>query len=411
MNLEEIRRLPFRKLLGGLLHYLEGKFYTQGTLANYRRTLRKIEPFMIENGINAYTPDVGMQYYAAYLTENELGTPRQKAIFTAIRRLNDFYSGLEYQIQQVHETKLLPCDYEYELGKFVTECTETGNKEITIESKKRFVSSFLSACISFGCPDIRSLNPSYVTRACLAIKNKDGLAAVRAFLKSLSIRGTTKSDYSTLIPSYRRPVDIPTTYSEEETLKFEGTINRNSNVGKRDYAMLLLATRLGMRSGDIAKLSLCELDFSHDAISIIQQKNGETLNLPMLSEVREALTDYINNARPRVASTLVFLRHKAPYQGITTSVLRYATSKYFGLANIDISGKKHGPHTFRASLASSMVNDDVPYEAVRAILGHSDPSAVKHYARLDIEKLRDCAIEVPKPAGSFKAFLDGCGHL
>ncbi len=410
MNPEEIKNLSFRDLLGEFLHYLEGKSYTQGTLANYRRALRKIEPFMIENGIDAYTPEIGMQYYATYLIENKLGASRQKAIFTAIRRLNDFFSGLEYQIQQVHEIKLLPSNYECALGMFAAECAAVGNKDITIESKKRFVSSFLRACIAIGCPDIQSLNPSYITRVCLAIENKDGLAVVRAFLKFLSIRKITGPDLSTLIPRYRRPVDIPVTYSEEEILRFEGAIDRTSDVGKRDYAMLLLATRLGMRSGDIAKLSLDELDFEHEVICFIQQKNGETLHLPMLLEVREALTDYINNARPKGASHTVFLRHNAPYQGITTSVLRFATSKYFDLASIDILGKKHGPHTFRSSLASSMVNDDVPYEAVRTILGHADPDAVKHYAKLDLEKLRECAIEVPKPSGLFKIFLDGCGQ-
>lgn len=410
MNPEKIKNLLFRDLLEKFLHYLEDKSYTQGALANYRRTLRKIEPFMIKNGIDAYTPEIGMQYYAIYLIENELGASRQKAIFTAIRRLNDFYCGIEYRIQRVHEINYLPKNYEHALGMFATECAEAGNKDITIESKKRFVRSFLRACITFGCTDIQSLNPSYVTRACLAIENKDALAVVRAFLKFLSIRGTTESDFSTLIPHYRRQIDVPVTYSEEEILKFEGAIDRTCDVGKRDYAMLLLATRLGMRSGDIAKLSLDELDFEHEEICLIQQKNGETLCLPMLPEVREALTDYINNVRPRVAGKTVFLRYNAPYHGITTSVLRFATSKYFGLASIGISGKKHGPHTFRSSLASSMINDDVPYEAVRAILGHSDPDAVKHYARLDIEKLRECAVEVPKPSGLFKTFLDGCGQ-
>jgi len=410
VNPEEIKNLSFRDLLDELLHYLEDKFYTQGTLVNYRRTLRKIEPFMIEHDIDAYTPEIGMQYYVTYLVKNELGASRQKAMFTAIRRLNDFYSGMEYRIQQAHEINLLPGNFEHVLGMFATECAKAGNKDITIESKKRFARSFLRDCITFGCPDIQSLNPSYVTRACLAIENKDGLAVVRAFLKFLSIRGTTESDFSTLVPRYRRPIDIPVTYSEKEILRFEGAINRTSDVGKRDYAMLLLATRLGMRSGDIAKLSLDELDFEHEEICLIQQKNGETLHLPILPEVREALTDYINNARPRVASNTVFLRHNAPYQGITTSVLRFATSKYFGWASIDISGKKHGPHTFRSSLASSMVNDDIPYEAVRTILGHSDPDAIKYYAKLDIEKLRECAIEVPKPSGSFKTFLNGCGQ-
>ncbi len=410
MNPEEIKNLSFRDLLDELLQYLEDKSYSQGTLVNYRRTLRKIEPFMIENNIDAYTPEIGMQYYVTYLVENELGASRKKAILLAIRRLNDFYSGMEYRIQQVHEINLLPGNYEHALGMFAKECAEAGNKDVTIESKKRFIRSFLRGCIAFGCSDVQSLNPSYVTRACLVIENKDGFAVVRAFLKFLSIRGTNELDFSTLIPRYRRPIGIPTTYSEEEILRFEGNIDRTSDVGKRDYAMLLLATRLGMRSGDIAKLSLDELDFEHEEICFIQQKNGETLYLPMLPEVREALTDYINNARPKVTSKTVFLRHKAPYQRITTSVLRFATSKYFCLASIDISGRKHGPHTFRSSLASSMVNDDVPYEAVRTILGHSDPDAIKHYAKLDIEKLRECAVEVPKPSGSFKTFLDGCGQ-
>ena len=200
MNPEEIKNLSFRDLLDELLQYLEDKLYTQLTLVNYRRTLTKIEPFMIEHDIDAYTPEIGMQYYVTYLVKNELGAPRQKAMLTAIRRLNDFYSGMEYRIQQIQDINLLPGNYEHALGMFATECAEAGNKDITIKSKKRFARSFLRECITLGCPDIQFLNPSYVTRACLAIKNKDGLAVVRAFLKFLSIRGTTESDFSTLIP-------------------------------------------------------------------------------------------------------------------------------------------------------------------------------------------------------------------
>lgn len=410
MNFEEIKNLSYANLLDEFLNYLEDKSYTQMTLVNYRRTLRKIKPFMIELGIDAYTPEIGMHYYETYLVENELGASRQKSMHTAIRRLNDFYYGLEYLIQQKHEIDLLPDNCEQALCMFATECAEAGNKDITIESKKRFARSFLRECITYGCTKVQSLNPSCVTKACLRIKNKDGLAVVRAFLKFLSISEATESDFSTLIPRYRRSINIPITYSEEEILKFEGAISRTSDVGKRDYAMLLLATRLGMRSGDIAKLSLDELDFEHEEICFMQQKNGETLHLPMLPEILKALNDYISNARPKVASNTVFLRHNAPYQGITTSVLRFATSKYFGLAGINITGKKHGPHTFRSSLASSMVNDDVPYEVVRTILGHSDPDAIKHYAKLDIERLRECAIEVPIPSGSFKTLLDVGGQ-
>lgn len=410
MNLEEIKKLSFGELLNELLLYLEAKSYAPLTLINYRRTLKKIELFMIEHFIDAYTPEIGMRWYGAYLVENKLGVARQKAIRTAIRRLNDFYSSMKYWPQQKHEINLLPSNYESMLVMYAAACAEAGNKDITIESKKRFVRSFLGKCIACGCPDIKSLNAPYITRACLAIKNKDVLAVAKAFLKFLSIKEITMPDFSTLVPRYKRPIDLPTTYSEKEILRFEAAINRTSDIGKRDYAMLLLATRLGMRSGDIAKLSLDELNFEHEEIRLIQQKNGEILHLHMLPEIRIALTDYISNIRPRIDSKTVFLRHKAPHHRITTSVIRFATSKYFGLAGINTSGKKHGPHTFRSSLASSMVNDNVPYEAVRSILGHSDPDAIKHYAKLNIEKLRECAIEVPEPVGSFKAFLNACGQ-
>ena len=411
MDPEEIRNLSFKDLLEEFLHYLEDKSYNQSTLISYRRTLRKIESFMDVHGIGAYTPEIGVHYYENYLAENQLCISRKKAILTAIRRLNEFYSGMEYQVQRAYKIKLLPDNYEHALDLFATECAEIGNKNISIDSKKRSARNFMRECIAFGCPNIQSLNPSYITKACLAIVSKSVLDVARAFLKFLSIRQITGSDFSTLVPHYKQPINIPITYSEEEILRFEEAINRTSDIGRRDFAMLLLATRLGMRSGDIAKLSFDELDFEHEEICFVQQKNGETLHLPMLPEVREALADYINNVRPGVASNTVFLRHNAPYQGITTSVLRFETSKYFRLAGIDISGKKHGPHTFRSSLVSSMVNDDVPYEVVRVILGHSDPDAIKHYAKIDIERLREYSIEVPKPSSLFKTFLEGGGRL
>lgn len=393
MKPEEIRNLSFSDLLGKLLQYLGDKSYTQLTLDNYRRILKKIEPYMAAHGIDAYTPEVGRQYFEDYLAENELGASRRKAMLTAIRRINNFYSGIEYTIQQECKEELLPDGYEHVLNMFAAQCAEAGNKAITLKSKRHFLRCFLGDCISLGCLDIHSLNPSYVARACLMVGNKDGWAIIRDFLKFLSTSGIIENDFSTLVPRYRRPINVPVTYSEEEIHRFEEAIDRTSGIGKRDYAMLILATRLGMRSGDIVKLSLGELDFEHNEIDFIQQKTGGALRLPMLPEVREALADYIYNARPQAASDTVFLRHSAPYLGITTSVIRFETTKYFKMAGIDISGKKHGPHTFRSSLASSMVNDNVPYEAVRKILGHADPDAIKHYAKLDIEKLRECAVE------------------
>jgi integrase len=79
----------------------------------------------------------------------------------------------------------------------------------------------------------------------------------------------------------------------------------------------------------------------------------------------------------------------------------------FKAAGVDIANKKHGPHALRSSMASSMVNRDIPYDVVRKALGHADPQAIKHYAKADIENLRLQAVDVPAPAGVFAMILQG----
>lgn len=302
---------------------------------------------------------------------------------------------------------LLPGSYEGLLQSYLSYCRKNGNKEGTIIAKRSFCSRFLMYLSDLGCHELGEWTSSYICKACVKAQNKDAWAVIRMFLKFLNLSNLVDADYSTLVPHYKKATIVPVTYSENEVHRFETAIDKTTATGKRDYAMLLLATRLGMRSGDIAKLSLDELDFEQDTIHLIQEKTSQPLDLPMLPEIKEALDDYIENGRPKVDENYVFVRMNAPYQRITTSALRFATTRYFKEAGIDISGKKHGPHTFRSSLASSMVNDDIPYDVVRSILGHTDPDAVKHYAKLDIERLRECAIEVPEPSGIFKEFLDG----
>jgi site-specific recombinase XerD len=158
-------------------------------------------------------------------------------------------------------------------------------------------------------------------------------------------------------------------------------------------------------------ITLDDIDFESETLAFVQQKTGELLVLPLLSEIKKALYDYINNSRPKTTERRVFIRQLAPYQNIENTTLYCATARSFHAAGINITGKKHGPQTFRSSLASSMVNDSIPYEAVRKILGHSNLKTIKHYAKLNIEMLRQCAIEVPEPTGKFKEFLQGGSTL
>ena len=170
--------------------------------------------------------------------------------------------------------------------------------------------------------------------------------------------------------------------------------------------MILLATRMGLRAGDIAKLRLDEIDFSTGYLHFIQEKTLVPLTLQMPAEVNQAIRKHLDN-QTNNSDGYVFHSLSAPYGRVTPSIIRHAVNRYLIIAGVDIAGKKHGPHALRSSMASSMVNDGASYETVRRILGHTDPDVIKHYARSDIANLRLCSIEPPPPSGLFKEYLDG----
>jgi integrase len=206
-------------------------------------------------------------------------------------------------------------------------------------------------------------------------------------------------------------VPLPATYTDNEISRLENGINRNTRDGKRDYAFILLASRLGMRVGDIAGMTFENIDFNCNSINFIQKKTGQPLSLPLLPQIREAIAEYIQYARPNVKNNYLFIRLNAPFEKISTSTIIHAVTKYFKAAGIDISNRKHGPHSLRSSMASSMVNSDVPYDVIRKALGHTNLQAVKHYAKVDIENLRLHAVDVPAPTGTFAMFLQGREQL
>ncbi len=406
MNTGQYECQSFDSLKKGLLKLLLDKAYRNDTINNYRRKLNQLERHMIVNEIATYDPYVGQRFIDDYISKHVLNKGSRQYINTVIHRLDD-YCIEKYQIQRKTELTPLPEVYTTFMNTYLQKCRDDGNRESTINGKRYFLREFYCHLQFLGCHDLRDADATIIGKASLMQNNKDGWAVIRMFLLYLSYAGLINHDFSTIIPHFKRAFHLPSTYTEDEVNRFEEAIDTNSKIGKRDYAMLLLATRLGMRSGDIANLTFSSLDFGNDTISITQEKTIEPLVLPMIPAAKTALADYLKNGRPESGQFYVFLRANAPFEKITASVIRFETKKYFGKAGININGKKHGPHVFRSSLASSMVNNQVSYDIVRKILGHSDPDAVKHYARVDIERLREYAIEPPTPSGFFKEFLEG----
>lgn len=160
-------------------------------------------------------------------------------------------------------------------------------------------------------------------------------------------------------------------------------------------------------SGDIAALKLSSIDFSSRHIDLIQQKTGELLSVFMPEDVSSTLKTHIECAGSRSSDGYVFHSMKAPFGRLTTSVIRHIVRECIVSAGIEVKGRKHGPHALRSFLASNLVSGGTLYDTVRMILGHTDPDAVKHYVKTDIERLRKCTLDPPEPTGIFLDLLCG----
>jgi site-specific recombinase XerD len=200
----------------------------------------------------------------------------------------------------------------------------------------------------------------------------------------------------------------PTVYSAEEISRVENSFDLTAPNGIRNYAITLLMTRYGIRACDVAALTIDNVDFANNRLRFIQQKTNEPWEGELISEAKTALQNYITNVRPNINEcSQIFITLSVPYAPIGGSHINTMIGQQFQNANINIAGKRHGSRAFRSSIASNMINDGVPTEVVRNILGHETEYAIKHYARIDIERMRFCALSVPEPMGIFAQMLSG----
>jgi len=210
--------------------------------------------------------------------------------------------------------------------------------------------------------------------------------------------GYIAEDFSGVCANIHAPYDakVPSTYTPEEIEAVLASVDRSNPAEKRDYAILLLAARLGLRSSDIRALMFDNIDWRASEIRLTQAKTGGGITLPMPEDVGWAIIDYVKNARPKTDNPVIFLRHLAPYEPIlAASGFNVITDKYFNRAKIHIpKGKHHGMHSFRHSLASHLVASEVPMPVISAILGHANTKSTSVYIKVDINGLRKCALEV-----------------
>ncbi len=396
----------FEELKTILLVKMRSQGCSPVTITGYRYLCNSIFEWLKEKGYDCYSVEGGNRFLQSYQDEHS-ENKYYVSLRTVIYRLNDI---LQDTWKNVHSDKgkhfCIPEALVEIVERYCCRNACAGHAAGTVNNKRYAISWFLDELSKQNCKTLEDFSHKSVLQACLKITDHNLWSEIRLFLRYLVEHEGVKSDYSTIVPRYSKPYVVPSVYSVEEIKKIEKSIDTSTIVGKRDYAMLLLASRMGLRSGDITKLKVEDVK-NRTHLDIIQEKTGKALHLPLIREVKSAIDDYLS-VRPSLSkSNLIFINAYAPYNPVTTATLRAALRKYIRFAEVDPGNRKSGPHALRSSLASSMINDDINYETVRKVLGHSSDNAIKHYARIDVENLRKYSLVPPLPVGRFYAFLHG----
>lgn len=170
-------------------------------------------------------------------------------------------------------------------------------------------------------------------------------------------------------------------------------VDRNTKAGKRNYAVFLLAAKLGLRASDIRGLTLDNIDWEQSRLNLTQRKTRRPLSLPLPKIVGEAIIDYLMNARMESSYREVFLQCYAPFKPISYGRnFNHEVRHYRRVAQLpEMPGM--GLHSLRHTLATNMLDRGVPVQNIAAVLGHSDLDSIATYLRISVPSLRQAALE------------------
>ena len=361
---------------------------------------------MRSKGQISYNEDIGEKFQFDLLSEGTSKEYKLKEIRHTINLLNDIINQVPVRRKRVClKVYLFPGEFgehiEFFLEKFRIESRPADH---TMRMYKEALSHF---AVRMQQDRIRldNLNQMAISHFVSSLQNTQlrVCVPVRRFLRYLFETNIIKTDYS--IPLYdikcHRAEKLPSIYNNEEIRKMETSIERSSPTGRRNYAIFLLASRLGLRASDIRFLQFNELDWDKNVINLVQCKTKRKIELPLLNIIGEAIIDYIRIGRPKSESKTIFLTAIAPYTIISVPGISSIVSRIIYKAGIDTKDRHHGSHCLRHSLATRLLKQGTILPVISDVLGHSNSQTTMTYLSVDINGLLRCSLDVPPIAEGF----------
>ena len=398
--------IALTELISRATEYLYSLNYSKGTISHYQCTWNHLKNYATRKGVSRFTLELGMQFLSDHYNVDP-DTRLSYFHVSLVRRikvLEEFKNTSRFFLFHQKRPKKVPEQFAEIFKSYQKLQSDLQFTPWTVQSKSIKVRDFLIYLDSKEISNLGKLSITDIYDYCSFLQSyssqtKSGiLFTLRDFLKFLYGKNIISKEVSDVFPvifSNKFEV-IPSFYTKTEIGKILSCVDRQTKIGKRDYAVLILAIQLGARAGDIRQLKLEHIRWEINQIEYIQQKTKNPVCLPLFENIKYALLDYLKNSRPKSVSPNIFVRHRAPFMPFSARNPFYEIiNKYIAKAGIETAGKKHGLHSMRHSLASNLLSSNTPMPVITGILGHKNSNSTNLYLRIDIGSLRSIALEVP----------------
>lgn len=387
--------------------------YTKGSMQFYRRRWRMLLKFAHERGENFYSERLGIDFLEKHfhILEKDLNhkfTQAEAQEVRIIRMIGDFQLHHTVLRRYYKHKEILTTPYFLAISKrFKSYCVDKAYSEVTIDHYVKQSARFMDFLASQRVKECKSISLELIhayikTLAGYTYKTVEQIiCSMRAFFRFLLETGEVQTDFAAKTPMVqaRKQTRIPSVWTSEELKKLIAAIDRGSPKGKRDYAIILLACRLGMRCKDIKQLKMENFHWEEKKLVFVQSKTKIPLSLPLTVEVGWAVIDYLQYGRPKIDSPYLFVKHMAPFGPFSEGDhLTQMIKAYMELAHLPTLKKRRGMHSLRHTMASMLLEQDTPLSIISDILGHVDTDSTAVYLKVDIKKLKECALDFEEEA-------------